>query len=498
MTANDPPHLQIIHLSDLHFGNKHRFQAQPDAAGKAPIDTGYPTLVHKLFEDLTALEAEYKARGGRSPRIAICITGDLTETASFNEFQQAEQFIRALAELTFFDVPIGLENIVCVPGNHDLKYDENSVAVRWTEFTEFHNRIFGTTYRRDKPDEFVEVVRPPKLQDCIFLRINSAEKVVKDDIEAKRGRVDQNQLRLIDTKLSEIPEEELRRSIKVALIHHHPILIPDLVEAGSNYDAIYNSGLLLNKLRSAGFHLVLHGHKHWPVTFSDDTRAAYARIEAAPMVIVASGSTSSIELPTAAQTPLNCYQRIATKWDADADQYRIRIETRGLDTWDRHGRAEIPSLWKWKTLAIDDRLHLGPSRRPNLSTITSRDSKEADFTSFKLAREAEYASSKGWFPVVDVVPSLVPGVHYEARLWLVHHENRDLPVEVPKRVTWYAGPRFNACVVDEKDDNQFCIIYHYYGPMLVKALLEFEDGSRKSCFIYVRQPENYAAGRTGR
>jgi hypothetical protein len=494
MPTADPPHLQIVHLSDLHFGSKHRFQAPPDASGKAPNDSGYPTLLDKLIEDLDALEKEYAELSPNRPRIAICITGDFTERASFDEFKLAEDFIRALAGHSLFGSPIGLENILCVPGNHDLKYDEASVAVRWTEFTDFHNRIFGTHYKREKPDEFVQALRPPTLQNCVFLCVNSAEKVVKDDVEAKRGRVDQNQLKLIDAKLKSIPPDELNRSIKVALVHHHPILIPDLVEPGSNYDAIYNSGLLLNKLRSYGFHLVLHGHKHWPVTFSEDTRAAYARSEATPMVIVSSGSTSSTELPTAAKTPLNCYQRIAIKWDSDADQYRIRIETRGLDIWDASGRIEIPQLWQWKTLAVDERLHLGPSRRPSTVAATHYESSAAEFASFKARRETEYATSRGWFPVVDVVPSLIPGVHYEARLWLVHH-GKGGPVDVPKRVTWYAGPKFNACVVNGKDDDRFCIIYHYYGPMLVQAELEFEEGPPKSCFIYVRQPENYSAGR---
>ncbi|MEZ5952199.1 MAG: hypothetical protein R3C12_24015 [Planctomycetaceae bacterium] len=66
-------------------------------------------------------------------------------------------------------------------------------------------------------------------------------------------------------------KESIGKSI-LALIHHHPVLIPALVEADRNYDAVLRSGHLLNLLNKYGFHLVLHGHKHWPCTFTVDNK----------------------------------------------------------------------------------------------------------------------------------------------------------------------------------------------------------------------------------
>src|SRR5262249_23143064 len=41
--------------------------------------------------------------------------------------------------------------------------------------------------------------------------------------------------------------------IKVALVHHHPILLPSFIEAGRGVDAIMNSSSLLSLLREHGF-----------------------------------------------------------------------------------------------------------------------------------------------------------------------------------------------------------------------------------------------------
>lgn len=38
----------LVHLSDLHFGAKHRFNPEPTPHGDVPIREGYPTLLDKF------------------------------------------------------------------------------------------------------------------------------------------------------------------------------------------------------------------------------------------------------------------------------------------------------------------------------------------------------------------------------------------------------------------------------------------------------------------
>jgi 3',5'-cyclic AMP phosphodiesterase CpdA len=75
--------LLILHLSDLHFGNKSRFAGQDmTALGQA---------FHK------ALDHARKERGITSPVGLVLVTGDVTETGKPKEFQQGADFLEALA-----------------------------------------------------------------------------------------------------------------------------------------------------------------------------------------------------------------------------------------------------------------------------------------------------------------------------------------------------------------------------------------------------------------
>jgi hypothetical protein len=77
--------LVIVHLTDIHFGEKHRFNPPRSASGDRPYEAGYPTLLEKLRSDLN--------REDPGCPVILCLTGDLVETADAKEFGQAEEFI---------------------------------------------------------------------------------------------------------------------------------------------------------------------------------------------------------------------------------------------------------------------------------------------------------------------------------------------------------------------------------------------------------------------
>ena len=79
------------------------------------------------------------------------------------------------------------------------------------------------------------------------------------------------------------------------------MLIPGLAETEKGYDAVENAGYLLTQLRNFGFHLILHGHKHTPYHFSEDSYTAFRQDRRPPILIVAGGSASSTQLPGAGQ-----------------------------------------------------------------------------------------------------------------------------------------------------------------------------------------------------
>src|SRR5215471_1424833 len=107
--------LHIIHLSDLHFGDDHRFMAPAPVSGGATIRPGYPSLVSKLQEDFKVPAPIEK--------LIICLTGDFASRAeNIEEFERAEQFVRELAKSEIHGAVRGFQNIYMVPGNHDVDY----------------------------------------------------------------------------------------------------------------------------------------------------------------------------------------------------------------------------------------------------------------------------------------------------------------------------------------------------------------------------------------
>jgi 3',5'-cyclic AMP phosphodiesterase CpdA len=468
------PQLQIVHLSDLHFGEKHRFDPPRTPTGDRPSRTGHPTLVEKLSEDLV--------KDPGCPAV-ICITGDFATTASYDEFACATEFIRQLKELTIGGARVAA--VFVVPGNHDVEYDSPHVAERWGNWTHFGNGVLGTNVRPDAPWQFVQIHDRIDDLGAVFVCLNSSIYVEKNKPDQDRGHIDARQLAMVRAALEKIPQTKLESSIRIALIHHHPVLIPALAEEKRGYDAVVNSGMLLQLLREFGFHMVLHGHKHHPHVFADDSQSAFTTQWARPILVVAGGSVGSRELPAGPHSQ-NCYNRIAVKWHAAAAQMRAVVETRGLQVFDKLGREMLPTSWQWHALRDDDRHFLGgpraPAHRPGVHLPFDQVDGRVDIED---VRSGEYRRTRGNLPVVEVLPSLLPGQAYEARVWIVGHWQKR---ELPQSVLWSAGPKFPAKKVSAEEDELFRASFHYWGSMLVQGQLSFADGSIEYVHVYARVP----------
>jgi len=71
--------LNIIHISDLHFGDKHRFQSPVGPIEDRPPDDGSPKLSVKFREDLSQMELH-------GP-IILCASGDFADRAAPSVFK---------------------------------------------------------------------------------------------------------------------------------------------------------------------------------------------------------------------------------------------------------------------------------------------------------------------------------------------------------------------------------------------------------------------------
>src|SRR5262249_17345953 len=147
---------------------------------------------------------------------------------------------------------------VIVPGNHDVLWEQSDMGDRlsaWRGFARDRLRRDDVVGMPDHP--FARVYDYAASHGTIVAAINSAGFVDKKKPDQNRGRISDGGIRDLDDQLKSLPEKD--NSLRIALVHHHPILIPDLVEAGRGYDAIVDGGDLLKVLRRHGFHLILHG-----------------------------------------------------------------------------------------------------------------------------------------------------------------------------------------------------------------------------------------------
>jgi ubiquinone/menaquinone biosynthesis C-methylase UbiE/3',5'-cyclic AMP phosphodiesterase CpdA len=287
MTKNQK--LVIHHLSDLHIG---RFHYRP--AIKVPHvpagDLGRGNLVK--YE-------EYLAKTPERPHLVI-ISGDLTSIADQKEMNDATDFIRrvvALLEKSRPWEPGGLPYVLIVPGNHDLDWACDQYEQKIERYARLASslynggRVISANYH-DMPEAikcidagplpgvFVAAINTtalggtlhPALQQ-VHARMKEAYAALQRDndqipraleeLEAAM-RQDPGWVRLADVET--LTEAFLRCTtdgprLGIAVLHHNPSSVPaDDIEI---FDTIINAGRVKQALTAAGFHLVLHGHRHY-------------------------------------------------------------------------------------------------------------------------------------------------------------------------------------------------------------------------------------------
>jgi hypothetical protein len=290
--------------------------------------------------------------------------------------------------------------------------------------------------------------------------------------------------------LEELPPEVARDYIKIAMVHHHVVLLPSSAEAGRGYDAINGADKLLPMLHEHGFHVVLHGHKHYPHTFREDVRNAFIRSDNHSLFIVAGGTCGSTELPSP-QIATQCYNRIRIHWCAREGTTRVQVVTRGLVRFKENGTELMPDQWHWKTLSVDDRHHLARLRpHPPKAASMRYNSRVAKDSAANLARDAEYARTKGCFPVAEILPAMMPGQTAEVHLRIVRHPDPANGAGGKRpdvvAVTWSGGHKwFPSVKITKTEDSDFRAIFAYWGGALLQAEIEFSDGASVISHVYV-------------
>jgi len=244
----------ILHLSDLHI-------TTPDQAN---------LWSNQLAEDLRN-ELDI-------PQLdALILSGDIANKSTPEEYQAAEQFLHNLRQ----DFPLEPEQIIIVPGNHDLNRqqseqayhfvyrknykgileagnyieegkligvrDETAYKQRFINFNQFYQAIAGQPYPQEYDEQGILYHLPE--QNLLFLGLNSAWQL--DHHYKSRASININALSKALTEIRR--NRDYDNCLKIA-VWHHPL--------NSEYEDRITDTAFLDQLAVAGFRFFLHGHIH--------------------------------------------------------------------------------------------------------------------------------------------------------------------------------------------------------------------------------------------
>jgi UDP-2,3-diacylglucosamine pyrophosphatase LpxH len=263
-TSSEP--VRILHLSDLHMH-----------AG-SDVESLLQPLVADLRDDKEGL--------GLKSLDYLIISGDLTERATPQEFEQAQRFVSGLIE----EFTLTAQRCIIIPGNHDLSWDEENVysfrmkrqvsrdkltpghyveqgdgyLIRNDDYYPLRFRNFSKSFyhplmQQEYPLNFLEQGLVSTFADSRLqvLSFNSAWEI--DEHHRDRSSIHSGAL---SRTLKQADEQfrEAQRSGKLPQEHtllriavwHHPVTGPDLMQETT----------FIDRLRQADVRLCLHGHVH--------------------------------------------------------------------------------------------------------------------------------------------------------------------------------------------------------------------------------------------
>lgn len=291
----------VVHLSDIHFGSRsagdgktirmHRFE---DGDYSLPLAQH---LRNEFVEENSYFRYD-------STRIVLVVSGDLTYQATLAEFDEAHAFLESVCS----DLSIPKERVIICPGNHDVDWASSAIdpARRFDNYLSFLRKFYGKElfahlYPRIKWD-FTVAGERPKATDIIsvatfadlsihFVSLNSC---VYETQEHHYGFVSGKQIRNAEALIQPLGLDKSCNLCAVLHHHLHPYPEPIVLTKGSEHwhdqSTIRDSALVERFLERAGFHVVLHGHKHKPQVRETIVRDPSVHDDTLPLIICGAGS----------------------------------------------------------------------------------------------------------------------------------------------------------------------------------------------------------------
>jgi 3',5'-cyclic AMP phosphodiesterase CpdA len=281
---------RLGHLSDVHLGPVPGLRLRDYITKRIVGYTNWRRTrarslasdnLERLIDDLHAQDPDH-----------IAVTGDLTNIATREEFENARAWLEELGPP---------ERVTAIPGNHDAYVPRAHHRYR---------RLWAPWMASDDA-EFVDKALFPFMRRKGQVALIGVSSAVATAPFMATGRVGESQTQRLCRLLDEAGTEGLFRVILI----HHP---PKLVDPGSTWRRLTDGRRFRRAVERHGAELILHGHEH--LRMMTAIRGARGAV---PVVGVPSGASQTLGGPTAAGYALH---EIA--WSDEA--YELTVVHRGI------------------------------------------------------------------------------------------------------------------------------------------------------------------------
>jgi 3',5'-cyclic AMP phosphodiesterase CpdA len=272
-SAEDAPKI-IFHLSDTHFGSVQRHGVSVNMHRFYDSQTNQRLSAHIATEVNSFLEEKRLA----PDQASIVVSGDVTYTATLQEFSMVTEFLREVCGET--EIP--KDRIFIVPGNHDVDWNaandlpnRDDCPKRFENYLVFLKDFYGEQLFRSRYplitwDFTVNGKRPYANEiiafwlddDVCYVGFNSCVYETSQDHYGFIG------VRQLDNVARWIKASVSADVVRIGVLHHHLHPVPEALEhanppeVGLDISTIRDAGFVEQRLERFGFDLLLHGHKH--------------------------------------------------------------------------------------------------------------------------------------------------------------------------------------------------------------------------------------------
>lgn len=364
MVANPKLRARVVQISDLHFGSW----------GERPVLDTLRQIVIGVAPDL------------------IIASGDLAEHPFPWSMARVSRFLASLCEREG-KAPIPL---LTIAGNHDYRIwgnlglgrlsripfylffrekesderfscsEKHSGQGRWRRALSLAGSALWPW--SDRLHDPLQCFFDPKLSLAVvgFNSNNLAEMMAA-------GKVDSRSFQELNEKIkSWSGQSEFERALKIAVVHHHPVPIPfmatDLKDrVAESFMIFYNAGTFLRTLWDHGFHLVLHGHKH----FAGFSRISYDPAEDVRDLVIAAAGSAGHKSP---DDPRGNHLHILEFFDDDTAKLESRFfsdEVFRKDDTRSHWVLNSPRARRWRLASLAKKSGILPTETVKKVELTS-------------------------------------------------------------------------------------------------------------------------------